>query len=186
VVRRGIPRGFHVTLYASNLTSAQYSAALSQPLGKLPDYHTIEFTSFNVTRESDDKHYFDESGNVVWAQTRREAALEDGDWEQAVAAAVRIYTDLGLVVSEASLYKQLHDMGRKAPVSARDVIAAPKPKAATVTSPTAFKPRCLLVGRPKAPAPPTATPSSKAPCIRSSSKFFNHRAGQVGSAARPK
>jgi hypothetical protein len=162
------------------------AAVADEPLGKIPDLATIEFDEFNVTRESDGKHfYFDEHGNVVWKKTQREASLEDPGWDAAVTAALVIYGLIGVGATEDSLYRQLHDMGRHRPVSPRDAAAKPKP-AATVPASSGKKfapvPRALMVNKglkPPTPSQPTAPqqmPSTPIPTIPPQQPDANYHA----------
>ena len=167
-VNRGIPAGYHVTIYPA-LSRPQSIAALSgHPLGSLPDYAQIEFTRFNVTREDNRRahYYFDDQGNVVWAQTNTEASLEDDHWDDAVRAALAIYGSIGVNATAQGLYDQLHTMGRRAPVSASDTWGRPTPAPQPVTTGSSlqFIPPQLRRNRPPArPQPATQTVPAAAP-----------------------
>jgi hypothetical protein len=156
---KDMPRGYHVTIYPNNLTSPQRIGALAlAPLGEIDNYAAITFDAFNVTRNSDKKHfYFDELGNVVWAGTQREASFKDAGWDDAVKAAVVIYGLLGVNTSETALHQQLYRQGRQLSAARAGIaVATPTPATTPVTGqggkPKLLKPRIIkTLKRPNEP-----------------------------------
>jgi hypothetical protein len=167
-INRGIPAGYHVTIYPALSLSQSIAALSGDPLGMLPDYGLIEFTRFNVTREDNRRahYYFDDQGHVVWAQTKTEASLEDPHWDDAVQAALAIYGSLGVNVTAQGLYDQLHVMGRSAPVSGADTYGRPTPAPQPVATGSSLKfiPPQLRRGKPPAqPQPASQTAPATVP-----------------------
>jgi hypothetical protein len=167
---KGLPGGFHVTIYPDNLTGPQSTAAAdNKRLSDLPDPGKISFTKFNVTKGRGGTHfYFDERGNVLWQHTNKEASMEDDDWQYAVAAALVIYAEIGVAITEQQIYDHLHVVHkRKKPVSARDTwTPPPPPPPISVEGLETFippslrrpKPAAKLKPKPKPAAAPTDVP----------------------------
>jgi hypothetical protein len=134
-VKRDMPEGYHVTIYPELSDAQQAGAWNGLTLGQLPAHESVEFTLFNVTRDANRTHYyFDDRGNVVWAQTNTEASLIDAHWEGAIQAALVIYRAVGVNVSAQGLYDQLHRRGRTERVSPADTWGQPKPIAQPVST----------------------------------------------------
>jgi len=147
--RADLPDGYHVTIYPDNLTPDQQTSGLAETaLGEIEGYEAITFNQFNVTRDSDDKHfYFNELGHAVWKGTNREANFHDRGWDDAVKAAAVIYGLIGVAATEATIHADLFARGR--------TLSKPKPAKPAVTTPVAgqggpkkkagFRPRALVV-----------------------------------------
>ena len=120
-------------------------------LGDIENYTAITFDGdFNVTRDRDKKHfYFNRYGHVAWAQTKKEASLNDVGWDDAVKAAVVIYGLIGVDASEATLHAELYTMGRQLSAPAPVRVTRPKteatPPAGGGGSKKLLKPRVVVV-----------------------------------------
>lgn len=122
VRRRGLPDGFHATIFIEGLTAEQQGIFTTEGLGKVPGYESVQFTEFNITKDEGRQHFnFDEHGRIQWRQTKTEASVESPDWGNAIRAAAFIYSLIGVGATENSLIAQLHtDHGRKSPVGDND------------------------------------------------------------------
>lgn len=122
VRRKGLPDGFHATIFIEGLTAEQQNIFTTEGLGKVPGFESVQFTEFNITKDEGRQHFnFDEHGRIQWRQTKTEASVESPDWGNAIRAAAFIYSLIGVGATESSLIAQLHtDHGRKSPVGDND------------------------------------------------------------------
>jgi hypothetical protein len=114
--------GHHISFFP-DFTEVQIGEILEdRPLGQLSQFDQIEFYEFNVTRESDRKHFFfATNGRVLWKGSNTEASPQSDGWSAAIDLAIEFLSALDVKTTRLSLFADLrNNHGRTALTAPED------------------------------------------------------------------
>lgn len=157
IVRKG--PGWHISIFVINATSEQNDLVLSSekgkvPLQNIPGWQNLKFNKFHVVIDeagTQNHHYYNDDGTILWAQKPNEAPLKARSWYEANRIAASFFQDLGIRVDVNQLDVRA------------EIAKAPEPIVRNVPVnqlPTHMRPRVLQTPKPfaKPPAPMPASP----------------------------